>query len=72
MLRALEVRGLLERRPHPTDTRAKALRLTAAGRALTTRAVPAVETADSAFFSALGTARAGLNRSLLALISAQQ
>jgi DNA-binding MarR family transcriptional regulator len=72
VLRALEERSLLERRPHPTDTRAKALRLTAAGRALTTRAVPAVESADAAFFSALGTARAGLNRNLLALISAQQ
>jgi DNA-binding MarR family transcriptional regulator len=62
---------LLERRPHPTDTRAKALRLTAAGRALTTRAVPAVETADARFFSSLGAARAGLNRALLALIGAQ-
>jgi len=70
VLRALEGRGLLERRPHPTDTRAKALRLTAAGRALTTRAVPAVETADAAFFASLGASRAGLNRNLLALIEA--
>ena len=70
VLRALEGRGLLERRPHPSDTRAKALRLTAAGRALTTRAVPAVENADAQFFAALGTARAGLNRNLLALIQA--
>jgi DNA-binding MarR family transcriptional regulator len=70
VLRALEGRGLLERRPHPSDTRAKALRLTAAGRALTTRAVPAVETADAQFFAALGAARAGLNRNLLALIQA--
>src|SRR6266508_660147 len=70
VLRALEGRGLLERRPHPTDTRAKALRLTAAGRALTTRAVPTVETADARFFASLGTARAALNRNLLALIEA--
>jgi DNA-binding MarR family transcriptional regulator len=71
VLRALEARGLLERRPHPTDTRAKALRLTTAGRGLTTRAIPAVETADAKFFSSLGPARAGLNRHLLALIQAQ-
>jgi DNA-binding MarR family transcriptional regulator len=70
VLRALEARGLLERRPHPTDTRARSLRLTAAGRALTTRAVPAVETADAAFFEPLGPARATLNRNLLALIEA--
>src|SRR6478609_5518422 len=70
VLRALEGRGLLERRPHPTDTRARSLRLTAAGRALTTRAVPAVETADAAFFEPLGPARAALNRNLLALIEA--
>ena len=70
VLRALEGRGLLERRPHPTDTRAKALRLTPAWRALTTRAVPAVETADSKFFSSLGPARARLNSNLLALIEA--
>ena len=55
----------------PTDTRAKALRLTAAVRALTTRAVPAVETADAAFFASLGASRAGLNRNLRALIEAQ-
>ena len=70
VLRALEGRGLLERRPHPSDTRAKALRLTPAGRALTTRAVPAVEAADARFFDALGAARTGLNRHLLALIEA--
>src|SRR6185369_10633610 len=61
VLRALEARGLLERRAHPTDTRAKALRLTAAGRALAARAVPVVEGADTAFFAGLGAARAGLN-----------
>jgi DNA-binding MarR family transcriptional regulator len=71
VLRALESRGLLERRAHPTDTRARALRLTAAGRALTTRVVPIVEGADGAFFAGLGAGRAGLNRNLLALIEAR-
>jgi DNA-binding MarR family transcriptional regulator len=71
VLRALEARGLLERRAHPTDTRAKALRLTAAGRALAARAVPVVEGADTAFFAGLGAARAGLNKHLLALIESR-
>jgi DNA-binding MarR family transcriptional regulator len=68
VLRALEARGLLKRRPHPTDTRAKVLHLTAAGRATATRAVPAVETADAAFFSALGAALPSFNKQLLTLI----
>jgi len=68
VLRALEARRLLERRPHPVDTRAKALHLTAAGRALATKAVPDVEAADAAFFVALGAAGADFNRRLRTLI----
>ena len=71
VLRALEARGLLERRAHPSDTRAKALRLTGAGRALAARAVPVVEGADTSFFAGLGAARAGLNKHLLALIESR-
>jgi DNA-binding MarR family transcriptional regulator len=70
VLRALEARKLLERRPHPSDTRAKALRLTASGRALTRRAVPDVEGADAAFFSILRGEQRGLNAALLRLIEA--
>jgi DNA-binding MarR family transcriptional regulator len=51
--RKLETRGLLERAFDPTDSRARRLRLTAAGRALVARALPDVEAADSEFFSAL-------------------
>jgi DNA-binding MarR family transcriptional regulator len=52
--RKLETRGLLERAFDPTDSRARRLRLTAAGRALVARALADVEAADNEFFSALG------------------
>ncbi|MGC0421766.1 MarR family winged helix-turn-helix transcriptional regulator [Embleya sp. AB8] len=54
VLRVLEGRGLVERRPHPTDGRARALAVTDEGRALANRAVVAVEASDAAFFGALG------------------
>jgi len=53
VLRALEAAGLVERAAHPTDRRARALRVTAAGRDLANRAVVAVEACDRAFFGAL-------------------
>ena len=70
VLRTLEARRLLDRRAHPSDTRAKVLRLTAAGRALALQAVPDVEAADAAFFAALGAGARDFNRRLLALIDA--
>ena len=54
VLRTLERRGLVERAPHPSDGRARALAVTAEGRALANRAVVAVEGCDNAFFAALG------------------
>lgn len=54
VLRALERAGLIRRRPHPSDRRARALAVTAEGRALADRAVVAVEAADQEFFSAAG------------------
>jgi DNA-binding MarR family transcriptional regulator len=53
VLRALEGRGLVVRGPHPQDARARALSVTAEGRALANRAVAAVEACDAAFFAAL-------------------
>jgi len=72
VLRALEARGLIERRPHPHDTRAKVLRLTKTGRSLAARALPDVEHADDLFFAALDTQRARFNLSLEALIASAQ
>jgi DNA-binding MarR family transcriptional regulator len=54
VLRTLQRRGLIDRTPHPTDTRAKVITVTPTGIDLATRAVRAVEAADRAFFSRLG------------------
>lgn len=53
VLRVLERRTLVERRPHPRDGRAHALTVTASGRALANRAVVAVERCDREFFGPL-------------------
>ena len=54
VLRTLEQRGWVERQAHPTDGRARALAITASGRALADCAVRAVEECDRAFFAGLG------------------
>ena len=54
VLRALEDKDLVERHPHPTDRRARTLKVTPAGVALANRANAAVEQADRAYFSPLG------------------
>ena len=51
VLRALEGKGLIERRTDPQDTRAKTVHLTAPGRRLARRAVGIVEAADEEFFA---------------------
>jgi DNA-binding MarR family transcriptional regulator len=50
VLRRLEAKGLLQREVDPDDTRARRLRLTAAGTRLAQRAITAVEQADAQFF----------------------
>jgi MarR family transcriptional regulator, organic hydroperoxide resistance regulator len=72
VLRTLEGKGLVTRNPHPTDTRAKALALTAAGRTLAQQVVPVVENIDQAFFSPLGGDVSKFNQFLLKLIEAHQ
>ena len=66
VLRALETAGLVVREDHPSDRRAKALSVTAAGRALANRAVKAVEACDADFFAPLGESGA-LTRALALL-----
>ena len=51
VVRRLEAKKLLVRDTDPSDTRAKRLRVTAAGAALAARAVAAVEAADERFFT---------------------
>jgi DNA-binding MarR family transcriptional regulator len=53
VVRGLAERGLVARAGHPDDRRARALRVTAAGRALADRAVVDVEACDRRFFAAL-------------------
>ncbi len=50
VLRTLEAKGLLSRAPHPTDTRAKCVMVTAAGKKLVRSAIEIVEREDRAFF----------------------
>jgi DNA-binding MarR family transcriptional regulator len=57
VVRVLERRLLVERAPHPSDRRARALTVTDAGRALANRAVVAVEACDDEFFGSLGSAK---------------
>lgn len=52
VVRRLEAKGLLDRRVDPGDSRARRLRLTAAGDRLARRAIAAVEEADAEFFGA--------------------
>lgn len=68
VLRTLEMRGLIERQTHPTDTRTKILFLTESGRTLAWNAVPDVEKADAIFFSSLNSERAEFNELLRCLI----
>lgn len=67
VLRALEQKGLLERRDHPTDRRARSLIPTETGAALANRAVVAVETCDREFFAPLGEHSARFTGALLRL-----
>ncbi len=55
IVRALEERGLIERRVNPADARARWLRITDTGIELIERAVKVVEANDAAFFSSLET-----------------
>lgn len=67
VLRALERKGLLERRDHPADRRAKSLVPTESGVALVNRAVSAVEACDREFFGPLGDDAAGFADALTRL-----
>ncbi len=70
VLRALEDKGLVERRPHPTDARARSLVPTSAGVQLANRAVVAVEETDARFFGRLADGGAALVPVLRRLLEA--
>ncbi|MEI9418079.1 MarR family winged helix-turn-helix transcriptional regulator [Mesorhizobium sp. Cs1321R2N1] len=61
----LEVKGLIAREADPRDSRAKVIRVTAAGVAAAQQAIVAVEAADAAFFEPVDEAQlVGLLRQL--------
>lgn len=53
----LETKGLIARETDPRDTRAKVIRITAAGTAAVQSAIVAVEAADAAFFASVDEAQ---------------
>lgn len=67
VLRSLEAKGLVERQPHPTDARARALTATPAGIDLANRANTAVEQVDRDYFAALGDDHPAFTRMLAQL-----
>ena len=68
VLRTLEKKGLMERGSHPTDTRARSIRLTGAAQSLLERALPLVEETDRQFFASLGDQRPDWVRLLKSLL----
>ena len=67
VIRKLEERKLLERALDPADSRARQLRLTAAGRVLVARALADVEATDDDYFASLGSRRGAFVEALRAL-----
>ncbi len=68
VLRTLEEKGLILRKPHPTDTRAKSLAVTNKGLKLAEQVVQVVEGIDREFFNSLGAGASAFNKQLLKLI----
>jgi DNA-binding MarR family transcriptional regulator len=62
VVRTLQRKGLVERRPHPEDARAKSLKPTAKGTEVVRRAVKVVEQTDQEFFAPLNGDVEGLAR----------
>jgi len=60
VVRALLADGLFEREAHPTDTRAKIISVSEAGRDLARKAVVVVEAVDRKFFAPLGEQQSSL------------
>lgn len=68
VLRTLEEKKFITRHEHPTDTRAKTIRLTPEGEKVLQKAIVCVETADLDFFDKLGTDITAFNSKMAALI----
>lgn len=67
VLRTLQDKKFISRQEHPTDTRAKVIRLTNEGAKVLQRALTAVENADIDFFSVLGNKLSSFNQNMVKL-----
>jgi DNA-binding MarR family transcriptional regulator len=67
--RLLEARGLIERRAHPTDARAKSISMTESGAKILARAIDLVMEADRRFFATLDGELETLNAVLRRIVS---
>lgn len=68
VLRTLEDKQFITRHEHPTDTRAKTIKLTSEGEQVLQKAIVSVENADLDFFNSLGKNLGNFNSTMLALI----
>jgi len=68
VLRTLQMKGLITRQEHSTDTRAKTVVLTSNGQKVTKQAVKLVENFDHEFFSPLGDKVKDFNRKIISLL----
>lgn len=68
VLRTLEEKKFITRQEHPTDTRAKTIKMTPEGEIVLQKAIVSVENVDLAFFSSLGTDLTNFNVRMAALI----
>lgn len=68
VLRTLQKKDLITRQEHVTDTRAKIVVLTEAGKEITKKAIVTVEAFDKKFFSILGANTKNLNQNLITLL----
>jgi DNA-binding MarR family transcriptional regulator len=68
VLRTMQQKGLIERKEHTTDTRAKTVALTESGKTIIKQAVITVESFDKKFFSILGNSTIEFNQNLIALL----
>lgn len=68
VLRTLEEKGFITRHDHPTDTRAKLIKLTTKGKVVLQKAIICVENTDFEFFNELGTDLTSFNSTMVSLI----
>ncbi|RZL28364.1 MAG: MarR family transcriptional regulator [Pedobacter sp.] len=68
VLRTLQTKGLIARKEHSADTRAKVIQLTDAGISITKLALKTVETFDKDFFSVIKNKRNDFNEIFVQLI----